>query len=95
MVKFEFLMKRIKQILKRTVFYPFYKKWKANFFRVLYWNPQNDLFIIWVTWTDGKTTTVNLIQKILNDNLWPTASISTAVIKIWNDVLDNTKKKLQ
>ena len=85
-------MDKVKKFFKKTIFYPIYKKWKANFFRILNWNPQNDLFIIWVTWTDWKTTTVNLIQKILNDNLGPTASISTAVIKIWNQILDNNKK---
>lgn len=85
-------MENIKSILRKTIFYPLYKKGKANFFKIFYWNPQKDLFIIWVTWTDWKTTTVNLIQKILNDNLWPTASISTALIKIWDETLDNTKK---
>jgi UDP-N-acetylmuramoylalanine-D-glutamate ligase len=35
-----------------------------------------------VTGTNGKTTTVNLIQKIMNDNIAPTISISTADIRI-------------
>jgi UDP-N-acetylmuramoyl-L-alanyl-D-glutamate--2,6-diaminopimelate ligase len=85
-------MCRLKLFLKKTIFYPLYKKGKANLYRILYGNPQKDLFVIGVTWTDWKTTTVNLIQKILNDNLWPSASVSTALIKIWDNVIYNDKK---
>jgi hypothetical protein len=45
-------MEKIKDFLRKTAFYPLYKKSKANFFRLLYGNPQKDLFIIGVTGTD-------------------------------------------
>ncbi len=85
-------MNKIKEFFKKTALYPIYKKTRAIFFRFFYGNPQKDLFIVWVTWTDGKTTTVNLIQKILNDNLWKTASLSTALIKVWDEIIENPKK---
>jgi len=61
----------------------------ANF---LYGNPSKSFFVIGVTGTNGKTTTVNLIHKILNDNLAKTVMISTANIKVWNEELKNVKK---
>jgi len=61
----------------------------ANF---IYWYPSKDFFIIWVTWTNWKTTTVNIIHKMLNDTVWPTVMISTAVIKIANQEIVNEKK---
>ncbi len=45
-----------------------------------------------MTGTNGKTTTVNLLQKIFNDHLAPTVSISTADIRIGNKKITNTKK---
>lgn len=71
--------------------YDIYKKLKATFYSNLYWNPQKDFFIIWITWTDWKTTTVNLLQHVLN-NFEPSASISTALIKIKDKEIENDKK---
>lgn len=79
-------------IFKDSVFYHIFKKTEWNIANALYWTPWNGFFIIWVTWTNGKTTTVNLIQKILNDNVAPTVSISTADIRIWKKRVPNSKK---
>jgi UDP-N-acetylmuramoyl-L-alanyl-D-glutamate--2,6-diaminopimelate ligase len=45
-----------------------------------------------VTGTNGKTTTANLIHKILNEHVAKTVMISTANIKISNQDMPNTKK---
>ncbi len=58
----------------------------------MYSSPSKDFFVIGVTGTNGKTTTVNLIHKILNDHIAKTVMISTANIKIGNQDLVNTKK---
>lgn len=50
------------------------------------------MFIIWVTGTDGKTTTSNIIHHIVNQNLGKTALITTAVIKFWDETIANTYK---
>ena len=83
---------KIYETLKDSMFYQVYKRSRAKIANTLYENPSKDFFVIWVTWTNWKTTVVNLLHKILNDNIAPTVAISTANIKIWNEVMENTKK---
>ena len=83
---------KIYETIIDSFFYQAYKKFRAKIANDLYDNPSKDFFIIWVTWTNWKTTVVNLLHKILNENLAPTVAISTANIKIWNEVMENTKK---
>ena len=83
---------KIYTTLKDSFFYQAYKKFRTKFANELYDNPSKDFFVIWVTWTNWKTTVVNLLHKILNDNVAPTVAISTANIKIWNEVMENKKK---
>ena len=79
-------------LLQNSAFYHFFKRTQASVARSLYGNPAEGFFLIGVTWTNGKTTTVNLIHQILNDNLAPAVAVSTANIKIWNKNLNNLKK---
>ena len=76
---------KIYETLKDSFFYQVYKKTRAKIANKLYENPSKDFFVIWVTGTNWKTTVVNLLHKILNDNVAPTVAISTANIKIWNE----------
>ena len=48
--------------------------------------------MIGVTGTNGKTTTVNILHKILNDTVAKTVMISTAQIKIGDTTIANEKK---
>jgi UDP-N-acetylmuramoyl-L-alanyl-D-glutamate--2,6-diaminopimelate ligase len=68
--------------IKDSFLYQSYKKYRAQIANSLYNNPSKDFFVIGITGTNGKTTTVNLLHKILNDNVAPTLAISTATIKI-------------
>ena len=83
---------KIYPIIKDSSLYHLYKKSQWDIANSLYNNPWNNFFIIVVTWTNGKTTTWNLIQKILNDNVAPTISISTADIRIDTQRKENSKK---
>lgn len=83
---------KIYDFLKTSVFYQLRKQLNGQIANTIYGKPSKDFFIIWVTGTNGKTTTVNLIHKILNDCVSKTMMVSTANIKIWNKEIKNTKK---
>jgi len=78
--------------VKTSFFYQAYKKYRAALADKLYDSPSKDFFVIGVTGTNGKTTTVNILHNILNDHVAPTVAISTATIKIGNEDLVNEKK---
>ncbi len=79
-------------LLKDSVIYQLRKKLNGKIANALYWYPSRNFFVIGVTWTNGKTTVVNLIHKILNDQVAKTVMVSTANIKIGNQELENKKK---
>jgi len=83
---------KIYDIIKDSFIYQARKKLNGQIANFLYGYPSKDFFVIGVTGTNGKTTVVNLIHKILNDNLAKTVMISTANIKVGNEELKNTKK---
>jgi len=79
-------------LLKDSAVYQFRKKLAGQLANALYGYPSRNFFVIGVTGTNGKTTTVELLHKILNDHIAKTVMVSTANIKIWNQHLANTKK---
>lgn len=87
-----FFYNKIYDILKDSFVYQAWKKLNGQIANFLYGNPSKNFFVIWVTGTNGKTTTINLIHKILNDTVAKTMMISTANIKIGKKELKNKKK---
>lgn len=79
-------------ILRKSSLYTAWNRFHGQFANMLYGNPSKGFFIIGVTGTNGKTTTVNLLHHMLNTLVAPTVMISTAQIKIGNEVLPNEKK---
>ncbi|PID34945.1 MAG: UDP-N-acetylmuramoyl-L-alanyl-D-glutamate--2,6-diaminopimelate ligase [candidate division SR1 bacterium] len=79
-------------IIKSSFFYQYWKKGNALIAQAINNNPAKDFFIIGVTGTNGKTTTVNLLHKMLNEQLAKTISISTESIRIGHQVFHNDKK---
>ena len=79
-------------LLKDSVIYQLRKRFMGQIANNMYGYPSRNFFVIGVTGTNGKTTTVNLIHKILNDHIAKTVMVSTANIKIGNQDLVNTKK---
>jgi UDP-N-acetylmuramyl tripeptide synthase len=68
--------------IKSSFLYHVWKKTNGQIANAMYGSPSKDFFVIGVTGTNGKTTTVNLIHKILNENVGKTMMVSTANIKI-------------
>ncbi len=83
---------RIYDTIKTSFVYQAWKRFMAHIANLIYWYPSRDFFIIWVTWTNWKTTVVNLIHKMLSERVSSTVMVSTAAIKIWNKEIINEKK---
>lgn len=78
--------------LKDSVIYQLWKRFMGQVANAVYGSPSKNFFVIGVTGTNGKTTTVNLLHKILNEHVSKTVMVSTANIKIGNQDLENNKK---
>ncbi len=83
---------RIYDTIKTSFVYQAWKRFMAHIANLIYWYPSRDFFIIWVTWTNWKTTVVNLIHKMLSERVSSTVMVSTAAIKIWDKEIVNEKK---
>ncbi len=78
--------------MRDNIAYHIYKRSKALLATKMYGNPSKNLFVIGVTGTDGKSTTANMIHKIINDNISKAALVSTINIKFWDQELPNHTK---
>jgi UDP-N-acetylmuramoyl-L-alanyl-D-glutamate--2,6-diaminopimelate ligase len=87
-----FFYNKLYFLLKDSFLYQAWKKLNGQIANTIYGHPSKNFFVIGVTGTNGKTTTVNIIHKILNDHVAKTVMISTANIKIGNQNLENNKK---
>jgi len=85
----------MKKILKKILpvkLLEFYHLFLAKVACLVYGNPSDKLLVIGVTGTNGKTTTVNLIGKILEENGEKIAFTTTANFKIGDKEWLNDKK---
>ena len=87
------MIEKIKKIIRWSIFYKVYKSLESKLAAAYFWYPSKQLIVIWVTWTDWKSTTSNMIHKILNDNLWKTALFTTVNQKFW-DIEQPNKYKM-
>ena len=88
-------MKRIKEIIRKYVPKPvsslYYLAW-AILGNMVYRKPSEEILVIGVTGTNGKTTTVNAIAHILQVNGIRSGLLSTANFKIGNRAWVNKSK---
>jgi UDP-N-acetylmuramoyl-L-alanyl-D-glutamate--2,6-diaminopimelate ligase len=83
---------KLYHIIKSSFFYVARKRSSGQLANAMNNNPAKDMFIIGVTGTNGKTTVVNMLHKMLNELVAPTVMVSTALIKVGNQVIKNEKK---
>lgn len=69
-----------------------YHKARWMIANIVYWFPSRKMIIIWVTWTNWKTTTTNIIAKWLRQAWKKVFMFSTINIIIWdNEFVNNSK----
>ncbi len=83
---------KIYHAIKSSFFYIARKRLNGQLANAMNGNPAKEMFIIGVTGTNGKTTVVNMLHKMLNEIVAPTVMVSTALIKVGNEVIKNKKK---
>lgn len=70
----------------------FYHYLRAIIANVYYKFPSREMHIIWITWTNGKTTTTNIIAKWLKASWKKVFMFSTINIMIWDKEYENNVK---
>ena len=86
------LPSRISSSLRHNRLYLSYKRLKANIAINMYNNPAKDMFVIGITWTNGKTTTSFMIHHIFNSLIDKAFLIGTNEVKFWIESEANTTK---
>ena len=95
------MLSLIKKLIFREYLYPYVRKTlvftmrhalNAKIAAQINWNPAQKLFVIWVTGTDGKTTTCLLIQHVVNKLAWKCIAITTESVVIDKEKISNTLK---
>ena len=72
----------IKNILRDSFPYRWYKEIRASFAAIVHHHPAKKLYIIGITWTDGKTTTCNIVYHFLKSQGIKTVLIGTTWAEI-------------
>lgn len=86
-------MKKIKQFIALdNPIRLLYHKIRAILANVYYGFPSSEMTIIWVTWTNGKTTTCNIIAKWLIEAWEQVFMFSTVNIIMWDENYTNETK---
>ena len=69
-----------------------YHKTRAIIANIYYGFPSKKMKIIWITWTNGKTSTCNILAKWLIENWEKIFMFTTVNIIMWNEEIQNDTK---
>jgi len=83
---------KLYNFIKSSFIYQGWKKINGQIANTINWNPSKDFFVVWITGTNWKTTTANMLHKMFSELLATTVMVSTACIKIGNQTTVNDKK---
>ncbi len=86
------MISSIKSFLTNTIFYQFYKKSKAQIALMMYNNPSQDMFVVGITGTNGKTTTSFIVHHLFNTLIDKAFLLWTNEIKYGTESDINTSK---
>lgn len=86
------MIQKIKWLLTNTIFYKLYKTYRGKYAILKYDNPSKDMFIIGITWTNGKTTSSFMIHHIFNTLIDKAFLLGTNEIKYGAESIPNTSK---
>lgn len=86
------MISSLSSALRNNFFYLQYKRNRAKVALSMYNNPAKDMFVIGITWTNGKTTTSFLIHHIFNNLVDKTFLLGTNEIKYWSESEPNSSK---
>ncbi len=78
--------------LKKSGLYKLFKKVYGQVAARFHGSPSEGMFVIGVTGTNGKTTTVNVLHHLLNKHVGKTFAVSSAYFKFGESVVFNDRK---
>lgn len=82
----------IKNILRDSFPYRWYKEIRASFAAIIHKHPAKKLYIVGITWTDGKTTTCNIVYHFLRSQGIKTVFIWTTGAEIDGKPIEGIEK---
>jgi len=82
----------IKNILRDSFPYRRYKEIRATLAGIIHHHPAKKLFIVGITWTDGKTTSCNIVYHFLKSQWIKTVFIGTTGAEIDGNTIEGIEK---
>ena len=86
------MIAKIKNLLRHTMIYKFYKIYRGKYAVSMYNNPSKDMFVIGITGTNGKTTSSFIIHHIFNSLIDKAFLLGTNEIKFGRESAPNISK---
>lgn len=77
---------------RRNILYRWYMWWKALIANIFFWFPTKHILCLWITGTDGKSTTAEITYRILKQAWYKVWLLTTVSIDVGEGKQDNLTK---